>query len=183
MICGEKMKIYVMRHGRTDSNDKQIFNGRNDEDINETGIAQAQAAGEIVKTLPIDLVVCSTMLRTRHTAEIANVNHLPVIYDERLIERDTGELTGRNVQGEFRSVFWNYYSHDYDIEHVDELFNRVYPALDEITEKYSDKNVLIVTHNGVARAIYAYFNGIPEDGNILNIGTHKNCEIREYEIQ
>lgn len=183
MICGEKMKIYVMRHGRTDDNDKQILNGRNDEDINSTGIAQAEAAREIFEKLPIDLIVCSPMLRARHTAEVVNTKNLPVVYDERLIERDTGELTGRHISGEFRDVYWNYYSREYDVEHVDELFSRVNPVIDDIKAKYKDKNVLIVTHNGVARAIYAYFNGIPEDGNILNIGTHKNCEIREYEIQ
>ena len=41
---------------------------------------------------------------------------------------------------------------------------------------------MIVTHNGVARAIYAYFNGIPEDGNMLEVGGQKNCEIKEYEL-
>ena len=170
-----------MRHGRTNDNDKQIFNGRNDEDINETGIAQATAAREVYEKLDIDLIICSTMLRTRHTAAIVNTKNLPIIYDDRLIERDTGELTGRSVQGDFRDTYWNYYSDELDVEHVKELFARVHPVIDEIKEKYSDKNVLIVTHNGVARAIYAYFNGIPEDGNILNVGGLKNCQITEYD--
>ena len=176
------MKLYVMRHGRTDSNDAAIFNGRNDEDINETGIAQATAAREVYEKLDIDLIVCSTMLRTRHTADIVNTKNLPIVYDERLIERDTGELTGRTTSGDFRDVYWNYYSIDYDVEHVADLFNRVHPVIDEIKEKYPDKNILIVTHNGVARAIHAYFNSIPEDGNMLNIGTLKNCQIREYDF-
>lgn len=170
-----------MRHGRTDDNDKQILNGRNDEDINATGIAQAESARAVYEKLPIDLIICSTMLRARHTADVVNTKKLPIIYDERLIERDTGELTGRHISGEFRDVYWNYYSKEYDVEHVDELFSRVYSVLDEIKEKYSDKNVLIVTHNGVARAVYAYFNGIPENGDMLNVGIQKNCEIKEYE--
>ena len=176
------MKIYVMRHGRTDDNDRRIFNGRNDEDINETGIAQATAAREVYEKLDIDLIVCSPMLRTRHTAAIVNTKNLPIIYDERLIERDTGELTGRGVEGDFRDTYWNYYSMELDVEHVQELFARVHPVIDDIKEKYPDKNVLIVTHNGVARSIYAYFNGIPEDGNMLAVGALKNCEITEYEI-
>ena len=44
-----------------------------------------------------------------------------------------------------------------------------------------NKNILIVTHNGMARAIYVYFNGIPEDGNLYNCGRQDNCEIRKYE--
>ncbi|MCQ2484943.1 MAG: histidine phosphatase family protein [Clostridia bacterium] len=176
------MKIYVMRHGRTNDNDKQILNGRNDEDINETGIAQATAAREVYEKLDIDLIVCSPMKRTRHTADVVNTKNLPIVYDERLIERDTGELTGRHISGEFRDVYWNYYSTEYDVEHVKELFERVHPVIDDIKEKYADKNVLIVTHNGVARAIYSYFNEIPEDGNMLNVGILKNCQITEYEV-
>lgn len=40
------MKLYVIRHGRTNNNDAGILNGRNDEDINETGIHQAELARE-----------------------------------------------------------------------------------------------------------------------------------------
>lgn len=176
------MKIFVMRHGRTDDNDKQILNGRNDEDINETGIAQATEARKIYEKLPVDLIVCSPMLRAKHTAQVVNTKNLPVVYDERLIERDTGELTGRHISGEFRDVYWNYYSTEYKVEHVKDLFDRVSDVLDDIKEKYSDKNVFIVTHNGVCRGVYAYCNGIPENGDMLNVGIHKNCEIKEYEI-
>lgn len=175
------MKIYVMRHGRTDDNDRRILNGRNDEDINETGIAQATEAREVYEKLDIDLIICSPMLRTRHTADVVNTKHLPIIYDERLIERDTGELTGKHITGDFREVYWNYYSDEYDIEHVGELFDRVHPVLEDIKKKYFDKNVLIVTHNGVARAIHFYFNDLPADGNILNLGILKNCQITEYD--
>jgi len=176
------MKLYVMRHGRTNDNDLGLLNGRNNEDINATGIAQAEAARAIYEKLDIDLIICSTMLRTRHTAEIVNTKKLPIVYDERLIERDTGELTGKTVEDSFRDVYWNYYSTDFVVEHVQELFSRVHPVIDEIKETYPDKNVMIVTHNGVARAIHAYFNPIPEDGNLLNIGTLRNCEITEYDM-
>ncbi len=36
--------------------------------------------------------------------------------------------------------------------------------LDEIKEKYKNKNILLVTHGGVARAIHFYFNELPKDG-------------------
>ena len=37
------MNLYVIRHGQTDINKKHYYNCRNDEDINQTGIAQAEA--------------------------------------------------------------------------------------------------------------------------------------------
>lgn len=40
------MNLYVIRHGRTNNNDANFFNGRNDEDINEIGIQQAKTAKE-----------------------------------------------------------------------------------------------------------------------------------------
>ena len=47
--------------------------------------------------------------------------------------------------------------------------------------KYKDKNILIVTHGGVARGVYFYFNEIPKDGKLENFGSG-NCEIKEYEL-
>ena len=52
--------------------------------------------------------------------------------------------------------------------------------LDELkTKEY--KSVLIVAHSGVSKAFYVYFNGIPKDGKLLNLGL-KNTEIKEYEL-
>ena len=172
-----------MRHGRTNNNEKGIFNGRNDEDINETGIEQAISARAEFEKLDIDLIVCSTMLRARHTAEIVNTKNLPIIYDDRLVERDMGKLTGKHNSGDFTKVYWDYLYAEYDVEPVEKMFERVYSALDDIKEKHSDKNVLIVTHGGAARGIHAYFNGIPEDGNIHSCELMKNCQIVEYEYQ
>ena len=55
----------------------------------------------------------------------------------------------------------------------------VWDFLDDVKKTYPDKNVLVVTHNGVCRAIGTYFNGIPEDGN-LTVYAHENCEIKTY---
>ena len=50
--------------------------------------------------------------------------------------------------------------------------------LDELKKK-DYKSVLIVAHSGVSKAFYIYFNGIPEDGKLLNLGL-KNGEVKEY---
>ena len=92
------MKIYVVRHGRTDSNDKIIFNGRYDEYINQTGINQTKIAREKLLNYDIDLIISSPMKRTLHTAKIINVKNVDIITDEHFIERDTGELTLKNVK-------------------------------------------------------------------------------------
>ena len=60
------------------------------------------------------------------------------------------------------------------------MLNRVNSFFNDLKNKDYD-NVLIVSHNGIARAFYAYFNGVPEDGMFWNLGM-KNTDIREYEL-
>ncbi len=50
-------------------------------------------------------------------------------------------------------------------ENVQDFFNRVYSFLDEFTSK-EYKNVLIVCHAGVEKAIECYFNGLMPDDKI-----------------
>lgn len=159
------MKLYVIRHGNTDSNRLDIYNGKLlNEDINNIGIKQAQEASKKIKNLNLDLIICSPLLRTRHTCDIINSNKIKVIYDDRIEERNCGVLTNTKID---------------NLETVPELFKRVNLFLDEIKKKYSGQNILLVTHGGVARAIHFYFNELPEDGQVEKY-LPDNCEIREY---
>lgn len=177
------MNIYVIRHGRTNNNDLGLFNGRNDEDINDIGIEQAKKVRDTLRKINIDLIICSPMKRTKHTANIININNIPIIYDNRLIERDTGDITLMPYEIIDREEYWNYYSTKYkNVESISDLLERVSSFINEIRTKYKNKNILVVTHNGVSRAIYAYFYGIPKDGKILKIGRQENCEIKKYSI-
>ena len=178
------MKLYVIRHGLTKCNVEKKYNGRYDEDIIEEGINQAIKASQIVKDLNIDLIICSPMKRTKHTMELVNVNNIDVIYDNRLMERDNGKLTLTKIDEYYDNEYYNYYSKTpvEGLETLPELFNRVHSFLDEVKIKYSDKNILLVTHGAVARAIQFYFEKMPEDGMFLNVSGQKNCEIKEYEM-
>ena len=178
------MKLYVIRHGLTNCNKENKYNCRYDEDINEIGVEQAIKASDDVRKLDIDLIICSPMKRTKHTMELVNVNNIPVIYDERLIERDGGKLTKTVLDDYYYTEYYNYYSTKTveGLETLPELFNRVHSFLDEIKTKYKEKNILLVTHGAVARTIQFYFEEMPEDGMLLNVSGQKNCEIKEYEM-
>lgn len=178
------MKLYVIRHGQTKCNEENKYNCRLDEDINEVGIKQAEEASKQVQNMNIDLIICSPMKRTKHTCDIINVNKIPVIYDDRLMERIGGVLTNTKLDEYYFTEYYNYYSNNIvdGLESLPELFNRVHIFLDEIKFKYKDKNILLVTHGAVARTIQFYFEPLPEDGMLLNISGQKNCEIKEYEL-
>ena len=179
------MKLYAIRHGLTDSNMQVIYNGSLDEDINEIGITQAEETRKLMGDREYDVIFCSPMLRAKHTCEIINDRAKLVIYDERLRERTLGRLDGKNLEKEgfSKKIFfdYNYQSDDEVFEDLPTLFKRVHEFLDEVIRNNKDKNILIVAHGGVLRAIYFYFNEIPDNGD-LSIYVPKNCEIDEYEI-
>ena len=175
------MKIYLVRHGQCDSNVIGRYNFL-DEDINETGIRQAEELGKKIKDINYDIVISSPMVRALHTAQIINVNNKEIITDERLQERNPGSLEGKATSDTDREEFWNYYStiHYDDEEWVSHLFDRIKEFLDEL--KDDDYNtVLIVAHSGVSKAFSFYFEGMG-DGHFLNRGL-KNCEIKEYTLK
>ena len=177
------MKILVTRHGQTDWNVEKRIQGRTDVDLNNKGIEQAYQTKEKLKNENINLIICSPLKRAKQTADIINIDrNIPIIYDDRLIEICYGENEGK-LHDEFDyDGFWSIINtHEYkDAENVNEFIRRIYDFLEDI-KKYPEENILIVTHNGVCRAINIYFNGIPEDKDIINLGI-KNCEVINYNI-
>lgn len=64
-----------------------------------------------------------------------------------------------------------------ELESMKDVYKRVSEFLDEIIEKYKDKNILLVTHGGIVRAIHWYFKGI--DNSLFSC---ENCKIYEYKV-
>jgi len=175
------MKIYLVRHGQCESNVIGRYNFVN-EDINETGIKQAEDLKEKIKDIDYDIVISSPLVRAIHTAKIINANGREIKTDERIVERKHGSLEGKSVNVTDREDYWNYYTNTkYGTEErIPDLCNRIKVFLDELKTK-DYKSVLIVAHSGVSKAFYVYFNGIPKDGRMLNLGL-KNTEVKEYEL-
>lgn len=175
------MKIYVIRHAQTDTNKQGIMGGI-EEDINETGVMQCNEVAQKIENMDLDLIISSPATRTKHVTELINVNNLPVIYDDRLIERDIGKYEGCVYKDIDAFDFWNYYPKKYlDLESMESVCDRVDDFVGFIQEKYADKKILIVTHAGTALGFYCNENGIPEDGDLSKFG-QGNCELREYNV-
>lgn len=175
------MKILVTRHGQTDWNVEKRIQGRTDIELNNKGIEQAYQTKENLENEKIDLIICSPLKRAKQTADIINKDrNIPIIYDERLLEICYGENEGRLHDDFDYDGFWSIVNtHEYkDAENVNKFIQRVHDFLNDLKNR-KEENILIVTHNGVCRAINIYFNGIPEDKNIINLGI-KNCEVVKY---
>lgn len=192
------MKIYLTRHGETDWNIKQHINPKISDnakknpvtdddfiDINATGIKQANKLAEKLRNTSIDLVICSPLPRAKQTAEIiVKGRNIPIIFEKDISVREFGEHKGKvaDVDFDFTHGFWSYKANiKYkQAENIRDFFKRVYSFLDKIKEEYKEKNILLVTHGSIGIPIYCYFNGIPEDDNLLKY-VLGNCEIAIYE--
>ena len=189
------MNLYIVRHGQTDWNLIKKIQGQTDIELNETGKQQAKVTSDLIKNEKIDLIITSPLKRASETAKIINMRFdVPIIEDKRLMERNFGKCEGttknerkkmKEIHPEINDV-WNYNRNINfnDMETMKEFCNRIYEFLNEITEKYRDKNILIVTHGGTSMIIKCYFMKYPLE-KLVDRDTVKgleNCEIMSFNI-
>ena len=180
------MRLLVTRHGQTDWNVQKKVMGRCDEPLNGKGFEQAEETRKKLLDENIDLIICSPLKRAKQTAEVINKDrNIKIIYDDRLIERDFGEFEGMETKDFDFHGYWNYYKNDYyeSAENIQEFFKRVYSFLDDIINKYKDKNILVVAHGGISIPIRCYFNQNIPEGSLVDAGlVLENCQVASYDI-
>lgn len=176
--------IYITRHGQTDWNAQKKVMGRCDEPLNQKGLEQADETRITLLNTDIDLIICSPLLRARQTADVINRDrNIPIIYDERIIERDFGEFESKETKDFDFHGYWNYYKNEHykSAENIQIFFKRIYAFLDDITSKYNNKNVLIVAHGGVSIPVACYFNDYIPNESLIDAGlVLGNCQVASY---
>lgn len=182
------MNIYVIRHGQTDYNVKNVYQGQTDIPLNSKGIQQAKEVAQKVKNLKIkvDFILVSPLSRAQETAKyISEAIGISFITEKGLIERSFGDMEGHPNKEDCNIAMLLDYDKNYNIynvEPIQDLFKRVYECMEIIIEKYKNKNLVLVTHAGVAQAIECYFNGLPKGKDLESVAL-KNGEIRKYCIE
>ena len=154
-------RVIYVRHGKTDFPTDRIYcDDREDPPLNDDGIAQARAAGELLRSLSVDAIYCSPRRRTRMTAdEIARIAEAPIVEDVGLYERRFGFWEGlffediaRQYAGEYQ--LWRqdpvHYTPDGG-ETIDDLLGRVTLTLQRIIEAHQGKTIVVVSHVGPIR--------------------------------
>ena len=180
------MNLFIVRHGQTNWNLNNLILSKTDEELNEIGINQAKITSKKLKKEKIDLIICSPLKRTRQTADIINKNrNIPIIYDEKLIERNFGEFEGLKVSDSKFNIkeFWDYEinMNYHEAENVQKFYKRIFDFLDNIIKKYNDKNILLVSHSAVSAVTNCYFTEIPKQNvELLFDMALDNCEYRKY---
>lgn len=153
------MNLLLIRHGQTDWNLEQRFQGQSDIPLNETGRKQVQALAERLAAEQFDAIYSSDLQRAAETAKIICVSQIH--RDPRLREVHFGDwegLTYDEIKAKYPEPLAAW---EADIfknappkgETLEELSVRVQSMLDELHEKHDDQNILIVAHGGVLQTL------------------------------
>lgn len=100
--------VLLVRHGRTVANSSGVLAGRAPGvGLDDVGRAQAEALAGRMRSLRPALVVSSPLLRCVQTAEaLGVVDAADIEQDDRLVEADYGDWTGRDLRSLARSRLW-----------------------------------------------------------------------------
>jgi probable phosphomutase (TIGR03848 family) len=100
--------VILLRHGRSTANSTGVLAGRTlGVGLDEGGVAQAQALVERLAQLPLAAVVSSPLQRCQETvAPLAQARELEVTVDDRFIEVDYGQWTGRELSKLGKEPLW-----------------------------------------------------------------------------
>jgi broad specificity phosphatase PhoE len=159
--------IFLARHGETDWNRDNRFQGHADTPLNETGRAQASELSAALADEPLAAVYSSPLRRAFETAEIVAAPHgLEPVPVDALREVDVGSwqgLTRAEVEQRFPEQYarWLDYEAGWeDGESYEEMGRRVIAALLELAAAHEGERILAVSHGGPVRAAYALADGI-----------------------
>lgn len=158
--------VIFMRHGQAENNVSRTLVGRHIEShLTEQGRQQVTDAAKQLKSIPIDKIYASPVIRTMETAQIVCEN-LGMEYemDERLYEIELGKLVGMNyeeVTTKYGDLFLRFYAeHDpvlvsFGVEPFAAVKQRVQSLLDDALKNHEDSNVLLITHLDPIKAALA----------------------------
>lgn len=177
--------FFAMRHGEAEMNLTGEINFSNDREnpLTDTGRKQAREVAEEFanKGKDIDLILVSPLQRTRETAEVIadelGIGKTDIIADDRIGEFCPGiELEGKNWREDYNDV----YSIEEQFSQAQEggetrldMKRRAGDFLYEIDEKYENKNILIVSHNGTLNMLAAAAEGADLEGSIARVHENK----------
>ncbi len=186
-------QLILVRHGRSEWNDKGIWTGWADPDLNEEGRMEAKRTAEALKGIKIDYVYTSLLKRVINTIEIILKElklNIKIVKDAALNERNYGDFTGKNkwqVKEQVGEEEFNRIRRGWDHpipngESLKMVYARVVPYYEkEILPKLKlGKNVLVGGSGNSLRALVKFLDNISEE-KISEVEV-KTAEAWVYEI-
>ena len=183
--------IYLVRHGQTAWNKEEIFRGRTDIPLDETGLRQAELTGEYFKGMEIHAIYSSALSRAWETAQkIAQFHDLTVQSLPGIIDMSFGNWEGRSHQ-EIRENDRETYRQWVETPHLvrlpggeglDDVRVRAMAAVEELVRKNPGKTLVLVSHRVICKVLIcailgldnSHFWQITQDATAINLIQQRN---------
>lgn len=164
------MKLYLYRHGETLFNTKGIVQGRGvDSSLNQKGVEQASAFFSTYKNVPFELLLTSTLKRTKQTAAPFESLGIPVERMGDLDEIGWGEWEGKKADKKMHDAYlgllksWGAGNYDDALVGGDsarEMGSRLGRFVNYL-KGLNNEYVLVCTHGGCMAYLMAILQGQP----------------------
>ena len=162
-------RVVLWRHGQTNWNIENRFQGHSDIPLNETGIKQAERAAPLLMNLKPSKIISSDLMRAQQTAAaLSQITQLPIEIDPGLRETHGGNWegkTGAENRAEDYERFVNW------LDGTDEPAGQTVERRSEIAERAVNaitsaltidvSTLIVVTHGGTARCIIGSLLNLP----------------------
>ena len=163
-------RLIIMRHGQTDWNVENRFQGHTDIPLNAVGRAQVARAASILGTQDIDHIIASDLQRAFDTAAaVAAVKKLKVVADPQLRETHCGSWEGRtgpDIEATDGVNLARWFAGEDipaggDGERRSDVVARMINAIDAgLSQCATGRTLLVVTHGGAARGAIGALLGL-----------------------
>ena len=163
-------RVVLWRHGQTEWNVVNRFQGHSDIDLNEVGRFQVKHAAQILAGMKPTMIISSDLGRARNTAQaLADLTGLTVHIDEDLRETNGGLWEGK-TGAENRAEDFNNFIRWIDGEdnpagttgeRRSEVAARAVGQILKALEGKTDQLLVVATHGGTARCIFGELLQLP----------------------
>ncbi|QQR98524.1 MAG: histidine phosphatase family protein [Sphingobacteriales bacterium] len=163
-------QIYIIRHGQTDFNVKQVVQGRGvNSDLNQTGIEQAALFFKAHKEINFDVVYTSSLKRTWQTVDEFINKDIPHLVRPEIDEIDWGIFEGvehnPTLQKDYYNIIQSWADGQLDNkieggESAQDLADRLLPFINEIKQA-SYQTILVCTHGRTLRVMMCMLLDLP----------------------
>ncbi|KKK76315.1 hypothetical protein LCGC14_2864920 [marine sediment metagenome] len=164
------MRLYLVRHGETESNRRGLALGQDDVPLNEHGLWQAERVGRALASEPLVAVYSSPLRRALDTAgAVAGHHGREVQVEGRLIEMDVGELDGLTfdeVRKRYPDLLEKWVGEPGPTqtlpggERLVDVQERAWALVNELAARHGDEAIAAVSHNFVILSLLTRALGI-----------------------
>ena len=186
--------LVLVRHGKSEWNEKGLWTGWTDVDLNEEGQSDARSMAKLLKDIPLHSAHTSKLKRAQQTLDIIKrdleLSGIPTFENEALNERHYGIYTGKNKwevkdqvgEEEFQKIRRSWDHPIPEGENMKAVHSRVVLYYEEqiLEELGKGKNVIVAAHGNSLRALVKELENLSEEElSGLEVGLG---EVRIYQI-